>query len=116
MKHIRKRLAALLPVLALLLSLAACGGDPGSKTSESGPGELTAPVYVPQFRPAEAGGYVMGACAVGEDVYLMGMAERHSTETDPETGETSYLFQNGCALFRGTAAGGLSPAVWPGWD
>lgn len=135
MKHIRKRMTALLPVLALLLSLAACGGDSGSKTSESGPGELTAPVYVPQLRSAEAGGYVMGACAVGEDVYLMGMAERHSTETHPKTGETSYLFQNGCALFRGTAAGGqfepwehylplelleetviyaLSDGMWPG--
>lgn len=137
MKHARKRSTALLLALAMLLTLTACGGDPSGETNETGPGELTELVYIPRFHTAESGHYTTGACAVGENVYLMGTVEQLSTETDPDTGETNYLFQNGCALFRGTSAGGkfelwgyyrslelldetvtyaFSDGMWPGED
>ncbi len=109
MKHIRKRTVALLLALTLLLTLAACVDDQGGNGDNRGPDEPAELVYVPQFRPAETGRYISGACAVGDAVYLMATVEQFSTETDPETGETSYLFQNGCALFRGTSAGQFEP-------
>lgn len=83
MQHKVKRPMAVLLILLLLFSLAACG-----KKEDGGTEQLSATVYVPKFNNLTLdANYINGGAAGADGVYLLTQKDEETKTIDPATKE-----------------------------
>ena len=98
-----KKGTALLLALVLALALAACGSRDDDNRTE----QLTGTVYVPEFLDFKLDvDYIQTGCASNDAVYILGSKGQEREETDPETGEVMYYYDETYSLYRIPLDGG----------
>ncbi|MBR2130927.1 MAG: hypothetical protein IJ955_00065 [Oscillospiraceae bacterium] len=97
MGFLKQKLKVLLLLLAMIITLCACG----EKKEES---TFSGTVYVPEFVSFDLGElgieYINTGCCDGTYIYLLAEGNHEVQEVNPETGESESRFEYGSSVYR----------------